>query len=111
MVAGIYRNWSHCHPDPNWSDPAQRAAVKLDNAIEAYRKALDYIVSTNTAAAIFEDDVVLATSRREVQHWLDEVSTTNHTVQKKSSEAFRGRKQVLTSYESYARHEYDLGTR
>ena len=58
-------------------DLCRVVGILLDNAIEAYRAALEHISSTNVPAAIFEDDVVLATSRREVQAWLDEMSITS----------------------------------
>lgn len=107
MVPGIFRNWSRCRPRPNWSDPAERMAVKLDNAIEAYRAALEHISSTNVPAAIFEDDVVLATSRREVQAWLDEMSITSipasHAVPKTWREGH------YPTHESFPRRQYDLG--
>ena len=82
-------------------------AVKLDNAIEAYRAALEHISSTNVPAAIFEDDVVLATSRREVQAWLDEMSITSipasHAVPKTWREGH------YPTHESFPRRQYDLG--
>lgn len=65
-----FSNRSRCHPDPDLDDPEIRKRVALENAIDAYRDALSRIAESGRPHAVFEDDIVLATSRAEVHRWL-----------------------------------------
>ena len=79
--------------------------VKYDNMIESHKIALRHIVSTGVPAAILEDDIVLATSRKAMQSSLNAVSPLN------GNRTFRspgsGAAQQLQE-RSFARHEFDL---
>ena len=80
-IGEVISNSSRCHPAPNMSDTEMRRAVKFVNMGDAYRQALQYIIKTNMPHAIFEHDIVLATSGTEVQRWLDDLSPTAFKVE------------------------------
>ena len=79
MVRSIKRKRNGCYPKGNWSNVTEQSEIKLVNMLEAHKLALEYIVQANVPHAIFEDDIVLATSRAEVQGWLDTPSSTSGT--------------------------------
>lgn len=104
LIHGIFRNWSLCHPQANWSDRSIRPVVKLDNSIDAYRQALERIAETNVAHAVFEDDIVLATSRAEVQAWLDSPAAGERSYRKRSSDNRRWQVEV----QRFSRADFDM---
>ena len=76
MVRSIKRKRNRCYPKGNWSNVTEQSEIKLVNMLEAHKLALEYIAQANVPHAIFEDDIVLATSRTEVQGWLNTPSST-----------------------------------
>ena len=63
MIPSIKRKQSACIPKANWSDPTEQSLVKLENVLRAFQHGLAHILKTGVPHAIFEDDIVLATSR------------------------------------------------
>ena len=115
LIPGIFQSYSRCIPDPaKYTIPRGPVShgqmserIKLDNLVEAQTNALRHIVATNTPHAVFEDDIVLLTSRNEVQSWLDGrdnrlVRTTDRAL----GTLIPGT--GLVRNQSFARHEFDL---
>lgn len=100
MIPSIKRKHSACIPKANWSDPTEQSLVKSENAATAFQHGLAHILETGIPHAIFEDDIVLATSRAEVQNWLDSPSPTFRRVD-------CGLNKCSTS-QAFARSEFDL---
>ena len=110
-MPGVFRNWSICYPlGGSWETnrTQYQENVKVGNLLTSFQLALQHIVDTGVPHAILEDDIVLATSRREVQGYLDDVTKTGRRTIKTHVDG------VLNySTRTYARHEFDfvpLGT-
>ena len=108
-IPAIYRNYSRCIPNPDYSS-SQGAKlilrIKNDNLLEAWGNAVRHIAETGIAHLVLEDDAVLATSRREVQSYLDGYSPRNS----RQSVGVRRRVDgtIETELRQFARSEFDL---
>lgn len=65
----IFSNISRCHPRPTM-DPGARYLVNLDNTLDAFRQAYATISERNVPHALFEDDIVLASTRPALHRFL-----------------------------------------
>lgn len=100
MIPSIKRKQSACIPKANWSDPTEQSLVKLENVLRAFQHGLAHILKTGVPHAIFEDDIVLATSRAKVQDWLDSPSPTLRRVDCGSKNCSKS--------QAFARSEFDF---
>lgn len=107
MIEASFANTSRCWPGPNnWTDPHVRANVMLENEYDAYQKALTYVAESGVPHAIFEDDIVLSTSRSEIHRWLE--AKTNRTVRFLELNAKTRRPRVTQKEVAFARKDFDM---
>ena len=104
-IPALVSNTSRCHPNPDRSNAIQNR-IKFDNMLEAFQSAWLHIVQTDIPHVILEHDVVLATSRAEVQQWLDDFSTTR--IQVDASHKSREIVVNRTTFVSVPRQDFDI---